>query len=137
MLVSRHSITLVAREYLGTKHVHHGRIKHVGIDCAGLLICVCKELGLIDQSFDFFDYAFNNDGFHLERLIREYADEIDIADAKEGDVIIMNVYVNPQHCGFLTDKGMIHSFNKVVEHNIDDKWGKRFVKAFHIRGVEL
>lgn len=37
---------LIAREYISTPFVHQGRLKGVGIDCIGLVVCVARESGL-------------------------------------------------------------------------------------------
>lgn len=35
----------IARSYVGTPYHPHARLKGVGIDCVGLLICVARECG--------------------------------------------------------------------------------------------
>lgn len=43
----RHSIVREAREWLGTPYHHHGRIKHVGVDCAHLLCAVYEAAAAV------------------------------------------------------------------------------------------
>lgn len=44
----RHRVVREAREWLGTPYHHHGRIKHIGVDCAQLLCCVYEAAGMVD-----------------------------------------------------------------------------------------
>ena len=131
--ITRDNVMAEARKNLGTPHIHQGRLPGVGLDCAGLLITVGKALGVIPSDFDFIDYPEKNDGSDLERVVRMFAVEIPINEALPGDIAIMMVAGNPQHCGFFTDIGIIHSRERVEEHRIDSKWGKRIVKAFRLK----
>ncbi len=45
-MVTGQNIVDVAKTYIGTPFHHLGRIKDVGIDCVGIIICVAKELNI-------------------------------------------------------------------------------------------
>lgn len=132
-MITRSDVVNKAREYLGTKYAHQGRLKGVGIDCAGLLLCVGKELEIVPQDFEFVSYNRMNDGRELKRIVEIFADET--TDPHYADICIINVMGNPQHCGFLSDKGMIHVLDSAVEHRIDEKWSKRIVATYKLKDV--
>ncbi len=134
--VTREQVVAKAREYLGTPHKHHGRVKGGAIDCAGLLICVGKELGIVPQDFEDVNYKTKNDGTELDLMLHKFGFEIPVSKAKPGDILVMRVYQHPQHCGFKTDIGMIHSYDSVVEHIIDGPWPERIEKAFTLWAVK-
>lgn len=122
-------IVAIAREYDQTPYIHQGRVKGVGIDCIGLVICVCKELGLID--FDYFDYDRTPDSSQLMELLEKHCTPT--IDPEPGDILVFRIKREPQHVGIMTDLGIIHAYQgagKVVEHSLDDWWLKRNVAAF-------
>jgi cell wall-associated NlpC family hydrolase len=45
---SRHRVVREALEWLHTPYHHHGRVKHVGVDCAQLLCCVYEAAGVVE-----------------------------------------------------------------------------------------
>ena len=133
--ILRHQIVEEARTYLGTKHIHQARLKGVGVDCAGMLIGVAKTLNAIPPNYVFDNYSEQNDGSDLRNELLKFCYEISLDEILPGDIVTMSVYGNPQHCGFITDVGLIHALDYVVETNISDKWRDRFVAAYRINGV--
>lgn len=127
-------IVLKAREYLGTPFRHQGRLKGVGVDCAGLVVCVAHELKLSD--FDFRAYGPMPNASKLQMILNEQMDKIDYSDATVGDVYLMKFDKEPQHLAIITDIGLIHSYadaGSVVEHRIDDYWRSRIVGAYRFK----
>ena len=41
----RSNFVEAAKSYTGTKFIHQGRTPHVGLDCAGVVICAAQEAG--------------------------------------------------------------------------------------------
>lgn len=136
-MVTREQIVQKAREFVGTPYHHQGRLKHVGVDCVGLVVCIAEELGIAIE--DQTRYPQNPDGSLLPH-VRTQLEEIPVEEAKAGDIYM--VYVHkfdlPQHFLLITDYGIVHAFNgglkKVVETTIG-KWKKRIVTAFKFKGV--
>lgn len=129
--MSGEDIVVAARRWLGTSFHHQGRVRGVGVDCAGLVIGVARELGLMD--FDVTGYGHRPDDQEMERLVRVHLAEIPLADAAPGDVLLLLIDGRPQHLGILTDIGLIHAYapaRKVVEHRIDEVWPARIRAAF-------
>jgi cell wall-associated NlpC family hydrolase len=126
-----------AREYIGTPFRHQGRLKGVGVDCAGLVVGVAKELKISD--FDFRAYGAMPNSSKLQIILNEQMDKINVSDAKIGDVYLMKFDKEPQHLGIKTDIGIIHSYSDagaVVEHRIDEIWQSRILGAYRFKKVK-
>lgn len=136
-MITREEVVKTAREYLGTPHAHHGRVKGLkgAIDCPGLLICTLKDVGIISSSFDRFDYSKGDLSLHVADYLVDVADVIDSKEALPGDILVFRVTGVQEHVGFYTDIGVIHLLSKVVEHRLDDKWLDRIGGSFRLRGV--
>lgn len=135
-MATRTDVINKAREYAGTKFHHQGRLKGVGIDCAGLVICVAKELGL--TNFDFINYGHMPHADTLEQLCNENLEPISMAEVKEGDIFLMAFENEPQHLAIKTDIGIIHSYAQVrrcVEHSLDRVWLSRVKKCYRYKGL--
>ena len=90
---------------------------------------VCKELGLID--FDYNNYDRTPDSTMMMELIEKHCTPTDTPE--EGDLLVFRIKKNPQHCGLMTDGGIIHAYQsvgKVVEHPLDEWWSTRIIGAF-------
>lgn len=132
---TRKDICDKAREYLDTPYVNQGRLKGIGIDCAGLIVEICKELNCYNGG-DYEGYSMTPDGHKLFKTCQEYAGkEKDIEDMEAGDILLMRFASNPQHLGILLEDGYIaHAYlraRKVVIHRIDKEWKDRIVSVFN------
>lgn len=133
-------IVETARLYLDTPYVHQGRLKGVGVDCVGLLICVARDIERIPADWDITGYARVPDGVQLMRRLRANAEEIEQSDMEPGDFICAAFREWPQHVGILGDYqhgglSLIHASNrhaKVVEHRLLFSRQLRFVAAFRL-----
>ncbi len=141
MTVSREQIVAAARGWLGTPFHHQGRVKRAGVDCAGVIVEVARELGVGDV--DVRGYGHRPDSRELEQLCHEHMTPVAPQDAKPGDVLLIMIDGAPQHMAFVTEIGgeraMLHSYapaRRVVEHRIDQDWAGRIVAAFQLPGVE-
>lgn len=135
-MVSRSEIIAEARTWLGTPFHHQGRLKGVGVDCAGVVIGVAKALGLSD--FDTTAYPRIPSAEQLRRALDANMESIFVQDAKEGDVLVFCFDREEQHVGFLSDVGIIHSYSQVkkcVEHSLDATWKSRIRGAYRFRGI--
>ena len=108
-----------ARTWIDTPFHHQGRLKGVGVDCLGLVICIFNALGakLVDKAA----YPRYPSGGLLMAGIRSQCIEIDISDAKTGDIFVSAERHQPNHVMIYdaeTDT-VIHSYyqnEKVTEH---------------------
>lgn len=158
MTVTRAQVIAEARSWVGTPFHHQGRLKGVGVDCAGLLICVGKALGLSD--FDVTGYARVPDGRTLLRHCDEHMTRIPRDEAQPGDVLLMRWRRYPQHVAIVADRppsfaqerfggqtlrslgggglNIIHAHEDAgscVEHRLDETWAARVVQAYRIPGL--
>lgn len=139
-MVMRVQVVTCARGYIGTKWHHQGRVKGVGVDCAGLLICVARDLGLADVKYS--NYSRYPDGT-LEAVCTEHMSAIHADDAMPGDVLVFTFDTQAQHLGIVAQYGyqatVVHAYadaRRVVENAIDPVWRPRIRGAYRIPGVE-
>ena len=70
-MTTRSAIVEKATEYINTPYVLQGRIKGVGVDCGGLIVCVARDLGL--SKFDLDCYPRFGDGKEFLQALRTHA----------------------------------------------------------------
>lgn len=141
-MTTRADVVAEARTWLGTKWIHQHRAKGQGVDCAGLIICVARDLGLLSADFDINGYSRMPDGTLLA-VCDEHMDCIDRSAMQPGDVLVMATEHDPQHMGFLGDYrhgglSLIHATNRagrVVETRLMFAANQKFRGAYSLRGV--
>lgn len=151
----------VARTWIGTPYVHQARGPkgpEGGVDCVGLLIGVCREMGLIGPDYDPNGYAWETDGTQLHEELHKWLDLQGVSSGgfgvsqwserlQPGDIAVLKLTGLPQHAAIISEidygpetkaLGMIHSYNggskTVIEHRIDDRWARRIVSLWRLRG---
>jgi len=138
MLIHKQDIITEARKWLGTRWVHQGR-NSAGIDCAGLLICVMRDLGLPVE--DMQGYRRSPDGETFRQHIHSQTDFQ--AYPTPGAIGLFREARFPTHTGFfaINDDGMltlIHAYapvGKVVEEPFMHHWPSQLVSVRSIRGL--
>ena len=144
-MTTRADIVTCARTWLDTPFHHLARAKGIGVDCAGLLVGVCRELGLVAPDFDTPAYTPTPDGrMMIEGCDREMR-RIAQSEMQPGDAILLITDAHPQHLGILGDYihgglSIIHSANnahppRVIETRLMFSRAQRFVAAFSLPGV--
>lgn len=129
-----------AREFINTPYEHQGRLRGIGIDCCGLIICVAHELGISD--YDIGQYDRWADGVDL---IKEFTSECNpINDWEPGDILVFTIGKIPRHCGIVGSKDgnvtLIHAYSTIgrcVEHNLDKVWLDRIFQGFAFKSKDL
>lgn len=132
-----------ARSLLGVKWRHQGRSKISGLDCAGLIMYVGKEIGAVPIEYIYEDYGRMPDGVVFHKHFDTHLEIVNNRLKKQsGDVIVFKQDNYPCHCGiYVKEKGketMIHAnghprVNKVVEHPISLMWKKRIVAFYRFK----
>jgi len=129
------AVVATARSWRGTRYAHQGRTPGQRLDCLGLVVCVARAHGL--SQYDFTQYGPLPSAAVLLREVRAHMDEIPLADARRGDVLVMAWQTEPQHMALLTeDDYIIHAYlgaRQVVEHRLDSVWRGRVRHAFRFR----
>ena len=134
MTLTREQILAKAREYIGTPFRHQARLKGVGVDCGGLVICVVRDLR--GKTYDYTQYSRQSGQWLLDHMRAGYR-EIPVADAVAGDVMVFWIRHRhiPAHMGLLTETGIIHAHDgvkKVAENPLDRFWLDRRMAAFDL-----
>lgn len=129
-------VVAAARRHLGTPWVHQGRTPGLAIDCAGLVILVARELGVVPPDWDVNGYSRWPDGTML-RWCDEQMQRID--EPELGAVLVLATAQQPQHMGIVGDYvhgglSVIHACNaarpaRVLETRL------MFASNFQRRGV--
>lgn len=142
--MTRDEVIEVASRALLTPFSHQGRALGQAMDCAGLYIYVCKELGVpyIDT------LAYPKGPF--DNTLRKEMDRqpgleiIPSREALKGDILIMRIKSAPQHVAFHAGnhKGrdlMIHASEESGEvciHGMDETWIRRVLIAYRFKGIQ-
>ena len=125
----------IARSYIGTRWKHRGRSK-LGVDCAGLIVCVGKDAGVTDTSRKPL-YPPRPDESHLEQF-EESLDRVPVNESRPGDIAIIAWQGYPCHAGILAiDKDgnmtVIHAHataRQVIEEPLA---GLQYKQAQHVK----
>lgn len=131
-------IVRVAQSYLKTPFRHQGRVPGLGMDCAGLYVCLCQELGI--PHADASGYPRTPYDGKLESELDAQPSLVRIAkeQACKGDLLAMRITGAPQHIAIHAGHigghpYVIHASEQhggVVLHRIDELWGVRIVRAY-------
>ena len=138
-MVRRVHIVASARDWIGTRYRHQGRTRH-GIDCAGLIIRIGHEHGLITYDTDGYqrrstgeDIINHFEAGGMDRIPNPLA-------AEPGDVILTRDDIFPCHAAMVVDGGkIVHAYAKrraVVIEDHTEEWRRKTVAAFRFRGLE-
>lgn len=134
-MITGQDIVNEAREWIGTPFHHQGRQKGLGVDCVGLVQQIAVKFNLIN--YDRRDYGREPAKGLLKKELENHLESVDKLSA--GVILLMRFGREPQHVAIYTEKNtIIHSYasvGKCVEHRLDDKWKKRIVKMYKIKGV--
>lgn len=133
--MTRNQIIDCARGYLGTPWFHRGRVKNVGVDCVGLLVCVARDLGHSVE--DHCDYSRMDEIAVMIRELNTYCEEV--SNPSFGDIVVFRDSRMRNHCGILTENGIIHANNSsvvqsVVETQIPTNWPIH--RTYKFKGIQ-
>lgn len=144
--VTPEMVVEVARTYIGTPWHHAGRLKGVGIDCAGLLVGVSEELGIPIE--DDVTYSRNTDNIRrMLPIIEKYCDRLSDKDEMQmGDILVFRGGQGQakvsNHCSIYTGNGNhIHAYDTgnvsvVTENNIDDHLGPIIFRRYRYKALK-
>jgi len=129
-----------ARSYLGTPYRHQGRVKHLAIDCVGLLAAVARESGALEVDFES-DYRRREGGARMLQILHDHLDRLpDLADVQAGDVLLLHRPPDYAHVCLVTALEpawqVIEAIEPAVsEHFFDEAWREFIHSAWRIRGL--
>lgn len=144
-MTTRADIVRVARSYLETPFAHMQRAPGLGVDCAGLLVCAARELGLVASDFDVPAYTPVPDGRSMLAWCEQYMTRLTRESMQPGDAIVVITDRHPQHLAILGDYrygglSIIHAANsahppRVIETRLLFSRAQRFVAAYALPGM--
>lgn len=126
-----------ARKYLGVPFKHQGR-SPLGLDCVGLVILVCRTLGLRPGRPAPQDYGRMPTAALLAQ-VRKHCIEL---EAPEPGCMILIRFPREllcQHAALCTGQNLIHAYStsrKVVEHGYRMHWVKWTHSYWWLQGVQ-
>ncbi len=135
---TRRALVATARNYLDTPFAHQGRVRGVGIDCAGLLICVARDLELFHG--DVTGYAPVPDERFFLAACERLMTRIELRDVQPGDVVTFDLGAET-HLAIVSEMApmaIVHVWaqaGRCVEHALDAVWRRRLRGAWAIPGV--
>lgn len=143
--MTRADIVRVARSYIDTPFHHMGRQPGLGLDCAGVLVCDARDLGLVSPGFDVPAYTPTPDGRSMLQWCDRFMTRVSREDMQPGDAIVLITDKHPQHLGILGDYrhgglSIIHAANtatppRVIETRLMFSRVQRFVAAYALPGI--
>lgn len=142
-MTTRAAIVAEAMTWVDTPYHHRARVKGAGVDCAMILIGVFAGVGLIDE-FDPDEYPrdwmLHREEDRFRALVRKYADEIERATVKPGDIALYLVGKCFAHGAIIVDwPNVIHAdsrYGKVTPAEGDQGWlAGRAVEFYRLKGL--
>lgn len=134
--MTQDDIISAARECLGTRFKHQGRLVGRALDCAGVVCHVAVRIGLCYDAPT--DYPRTPYQGLLESTLDGQACLERVSDMQPGDILLMRFMTDPQHLAIWTGSTIIHAYESVgkcCEHRMDDAWRARVMRVYRFRGL--
>jgi cell wall-associated NlpC family hydrolase len=141
MMSTAENIVTEARTWKGTRFVHQGRVKGLGVDCVGFISEVAKNVGIVDVEIPL-DYRPHEDGAAMLVLLKEHMDLVE--EMQPGDVVafvdeaVRNRSI-PRHLAIVTEVKphttfIIHAAPEGIrEHRMDARWLRRIHSIWRMK----
>jgi len=131
-------IVKAARRWIGTPYHDQASVRGVGCDCLGLLRGVWRDVvGSEPMPVPPYSRDWGEAGpvEVLAEAARAAMQELDVADARSGDVILFRMRAGAiaKHVGILSSKTtFIHAYERtgVIEEHLTPAWQRRIAFAF-------
>jgi len=142
MMATADQVVAAARSYMGVRWHHQGRSR-AGLDCAGLIICVARDLGL--TAFDVGGYGTSPDGRMSQILRAQCIAQAPGTEPEPAMVAEIRFEREPQHVALIVPYhlggvALLHAMSRfprrVTEHRLDAEWRRKIVALYRLPGVE-
>lgn len=135
-MITPDQVVQQARTWLGTPFHHQGRLKGAGVDCIGVIVGVCRELGIPVEDCQTYQ-RFPNGYALANELARQFIKKH--SQPEPGDIMLFRISRMPQHCGICTPVGILHAHqgvDVVVETHLPRHWQTHLIGSFRFPGVQ-
>jgi cell wall-associated NlpC family hydrolase len=135
------TLDAAARAWLGVPWRHLGRSRE-GLDCIGLVLVAARACGI--EADDPAPYAREPSSQRLRQELAQALDEVPIAEARPGDVLVFNLGLYAGHIGIRAEHphycvpSVIHAYaprRMVVEEPLASLDAGTLTGAFRPRGA--
>lgn len=111
------------RSCIGTPFQHCGRVKGLGMDCAGLIVCSANTLGVAMPMYA--SYSRQVDTDVLQSILAKHTHAVE--ELNHGTVLLLRVKHQPRHLAVYDAERntIVHAFElpgKVVENTFQRPW---------------
>lgn len=125
-MIHAERIVEVARSWLGVPFLHQGRSRR-GVDCAGLVIVVGREVGGFAPDWDFRNYQRQEHPRQMLRLMDENLHKRTNGEPERvGDIVVIHPKGSTSwHMGIVTGPRVVHAWSvagKVIESPLTAEW---------------
>jgi cell wall-associated NlpC family hydrolase len=127
-------IEQIALKYVGVKFKHQGRRIETGLDCAGLVLCVLRDAGMVTA--DYTDYNANPCPQRLAEHLSKYADKVPVMECRSGDILLMLAEGEARHLAIHCGDRFTHAnrnIGRVTQSRFTDKSKRCIVAAYRPR----
>lgn len=137
VLVDRGLIVQTVLSYVDTQFLHEGRIPGLGLDCAGVLLALARDLRMRDVEVSSYGRHPNQERFRAET--RKHLDPIQFSDLAPADVLTFDILGREHHYGVVTALNpvrFVHAYEpagKVIEQLLDGIWCRRLRGCYRFR----
>lgn len=139
-MTTRSDIVNAARSYMGVPWTHIGRSRK-GIDCVGLLVKVCEDLGIPYQ--DIRTYTRGPQVEVFLNAIRSQTGAASIGYIRPGQIAIFKQHIYPMHVGIIGLQfgrpTVIHAAarnRRVIEESLSGELQRELIEVREFPGVE-
>ena len=131
--MDRAAFVAAARRTIGTPFRHQGRLPGVGLDCAGLVVCALRAVGINVPDVAGYGRLPRHNLFLGQ--VEANCTRIAHADVSDGDLLMFRWTNEPQHVAIYSGGNIIHAYQAaraVVEHGLDDLWRARLMGTYRV-----
>jgi NlpC/P60 family putative phage cell wall peptidase len=128
-----------ALTWLNTPYHHQAGVKGAGVDCAMYVLCVGRNINIVDPNIKAPKYSTQWHLHNKEELLLQTLEyfgcvEINISDMQPGDIVTFKFGRTTSHLGIVLENNqMIHAHQeagKVVINDITGDWLNRLTHCY-------
>jgi len=135
MTVDASMVVTEARGWVGRPFLHQGTTWD-GVDCVGMVVGVCKALGIVAPDFTTGPYGRIPAHDMLTRRIAEHC--MAVEHPGPGTLVVLRWTREAAHVALCTGPTLIHSnerMGRVVEHGYRGRWLRMTASTWQLPGV--